>query len=160
MARKTLIALGALCALSGGALAQQQPITYRWSTGYGQGVLQAMIRSNDQSYVAFNCSNGEFQQGPTISVEAHGRSMDGPKTLQLVIDGQNYPMSLLNGVVNGNQRGSGVLESARALTMSSAPSFTAEIPELNWRQEFPLANARDVLLEPSGGTIVERCSGR
>lgn len=160
MVRKTLMALGALGVLSGAALAQQQPITYRWATGYGQGVLQAMIRSSDQSYIAYNCSNAEFQQGPTISVEAHGRSLDGPKTLQLVVDGQNYAMSLLNGVVNGSQRGSGVLESARALSMSSARSFTAEIPEINWRQEFPLANARDVLLEPSGGTIVERCGGR
>lgn len=159
MARKMFLALGAACALSGEALAQQ-PATYQWSTGYGQGVLQAMIRSSDQSYVAFNCSNAEFQQGPTISVDAHGRSLDGPKTLQLVVDGQSYRMNLLNGVVTGNQNGSGVLESARAITGSNARSFRAEIPEINWRQEFPLANARQVLLEPTGGTIVERCSGR
>ncbi len=160
MARKTLIALGALCALSGAALAQQQPVTYIWSTGYGQGVLQAMIRSPDQSYLAFNCSNGQFQRGPTISVEAHGRSLDGPKTLQLVVDGQNHRMSLLNGVVNGNDSSSGVVEVARAITASDARSFTAEIPEIGWQQEFPLANARAVLNEPQGGTIVERCSGR
>jgi len=160
MARRTLMALGALCALSTAALAQQPPVTYRWSSGYGQGVLQAMIRSPDQSYVAFNCSNAEFQQGPTISVEAHGRSMDGQKTLQLVVDGRNHTMGLLNGVVNGNARGSGVIEAAQAISTSTAPTFVAEIPELGWRQEFPLANARDVLREPSGGTIVERCSGR
>lgn len=159
MARKSLLALGAVCALSGAALAQQ-PATYQWSTGYGQGVLQAMIRSSDQSYVAFNCSNAEFQQGATISVDAHGRSLDGPKTLQLVVDGRNYSMGLLNGVVSGNQSGPMVLETARAITNSRAPSFTAEIPEISWRQEFPLANARAVLLEPTGGTIVERCAVR
>jgi hypothetical protein len=159
MARKTLLALGTVCALSGAALAQQ-PATYQWSTGYGQGVLQAMIRSSDQSYVAFNCSNAEFQQGPTISVDAHGRSLDGPKTLQLVVDGRNYSMGLLNGVVSASQSGPMVIETARAITNSRAPSFTAEIPEINWRQEFPLANARTVLLEPTGGTIVERCAVR
>jgi hypothetical protein len=159
MARKTLMALGALCAISGAALAQQ-PVTYRWATGYGQGVLQAMIRSPDESYVAFNCSNGQFQQGPTISVEAHGRSMDGPKTLQLVVDGQNLTMPLLNGVVDGNASNSGVATAARAISTSTAESFTAAIPEMNWRQEFSLGNARNVLLAPSGGTIVEGCSAR
>lgn len=157
MARKTILALGALCTFAGAAVAQQN-VTFRWGTGYGQGVLQAMIRSSDESYVAYNCSNGQFQQGPTISVQAHGRSMDGPKTLQLVVDGRSYSMPLLNGVVNGNQRGSGVQETARAIASSSAPTFTAEVPELNWRQEFSLGNARNVLVEPSGGTIVERCT--
>ncbi|MDB5376123.1 MAG: hypothetical protein JWR00_569 [Rubritepida sp.] len=117
-----------------------------------------MIRSADESYVAFNCSNSQFQQGPTISVEAHGRSLDGPKTLQLVVDGQNFTMPLLNGVVSGKTRGSGVLDSARAISASGAESFTAAIPEINWRQEFSLGNARTVLIGPSGGTIVERCS--
>ncbi|TCI00163.1 hypothetical protein EJV46_05790 [Roseococcus sp. SYP-B2431] len=157
MARKTIMALGALCALSGAALAQQ-PVSFRWASGYGQGVLQAMIRSADESYIAFNCSVGQFQQGPTISVQAHGRSLDGPKTLQLVVDGRSYSMPLLNGVVNGSQRGSGVHESARAISASGAQSFVAEVPEINWRQEFSLGNARNVLLEPSGGTIVERCA--
>ncbi|WP_421995985.1 hypothetical protein [Roseococcus sp.] len=159
MARKMLLALGAACALSGAALAQQ-PTTFQWSTGYGQGVLQAMIRAPDQSYVAFNCSNAEFQQGPSISVEAHGRSLDGPKTLQLVVDGRNYSMSLLNGVVTREVRGPSVVEAAQAIVASNAPTFTAEIPEISWRQEFPLANARTVLLEPQGGTIVERCASR
>lgn len=157
MARKAFLALGVLCAVSGAAWAQQA-VSLRWATGYGQGVLQAMIRSADESYVAFNCSNAEFQQGPTISVEAHGRSLDGPKTLQLVVDGQNFTMPLLNGVVSGNTRGSGVLESALAISASRAESFTAAIPEINWRQEFSLGNARNVLVGPSGGTIVERCS--
>jgi hypothetical protein len=31
---------------------------------------------------------------------------------------------------------------------------------MNWRQEFSLGNARNVLLAPSGGTIVEGCSAR
>ncbi|MBS7812956.1 hypothetical protein [Roseococcus pinisoli] len=158
MARKALLALGALCAISGGALAQQQqPLSYQWATGYGQGVLQAMIRSPDQSYVAFNCSNAEFQQGASISVEAHGRSLDGPKTLQLVVDGQSLSMPLLNGVAN---RDASVIQAAQAISASNARSFVAEIPELNWRQEFPLANARTVLTEPAGGTIVERCARR
>lgn len=160
MARKTFMALGALLAMSSGALAQQQPITYRWATGYGQGVLQAMIRSPDQSYVAFNCSNGQFQQGPTISVDVNGRSLDGPKTLQLVVDGQNLTMPLLNGVVDGNASDSRVAAAARAISASNAPSFVAAIPEMNWQQEFSLGNARAVLTEPSGGTIVERCSVR
>lgn len=157
MARKAFLALGALFAISGAALAQQQPLSYQWATGYGQGVLQAMIRSPDQSYIAFNCSNAEFQQGATISVEAHGRSLEGPKTLQLVVDGQSLSMPLVNGVAN---RGASVIQAAQALAASNARSFVAQVPELNWQQEFPLTNARTVLTEPAGGTIVERCARR
>lgn len=157
MARKAFLALGALCAVSGAALAQQQPLSYQWATGYGQGVLQAMIRAPDQSYVAFNCSNAEFQQGATISVEAHGRSLDGPKTLRLEVDGQSLSMPLVNGVADGSAN---VIQAARALAASNARSFVAQVPELNWQQEFPLTNARTVLTEPAGGTIVERCARR
>ncbi|WP_424814538.1 hypothetical protein [Roseococcus sp. YIM B11640] len=159
MACKTLAALGAVCAISGAAMAQGVPMG--WGTGYGQGVLQALVRApGEDSYIAFNCSTAEFQQGPSVSVQVAGRPPEGRHTLQLTVDGQTLPLPLLNGVVNGNDRDAGVQTAARALMTSSSPTFTAQIPDLNWRQEFPLANARTALREPSGNTIVDQCGPR
>ena len=141
------------------ALAQQGPVQFRWASGFAQGTVEAMIRTADDSYVAFACPAGQMDPAPSISVQVRGRTPRGQTTLQIVVDGRNYPLGLNDGFSLGRGRASeaSIINAAHALVRSNARTFFAEIPEIGWRQQFSLANVRDALGARAGRTIVDGC---
>lgn len=141
------------------ALAQQGPVQFRWASGFAQGTVEAIIRTADDSYVAFACPGGQMDPAPSVSVQVRGRTPGGQTTLQIVVDGRNYPLSLNDGFSLGRGRSAeaAVVNAAHALVRSNSRTFVAEIPEIGWRQQFSLANSRDALGARPGRTIVDGC---
>lgn len=150
-----LLAL-ALAALPAGA---QERAPFRWTSGYGQGTLEAMIRGPGDSSIAFACPGARPDRAPSLSVQVRGAVPRGAAMLQIAVDGRRVPVALQDGFASGAGPGSAreVVRAADALVASRARSFIAEIPEISWRQEFSLRGIREALGTRPGRTILADC---
>lgn len=141
---------GVFC-LAAAVTAEAQPAP-RWTTGFNQGVSEAMIRSPDGSYIAFACPMGSAAAA-SVSVQRQGRAPAGPGRLRLSVDGRSFDIGLNDGFAEGRSPDA-IGQAATALASSASAGFTIELPEAGWRQEFALAGAREALIGERGRTIV------
>jgi hypothetical protein len=132
----------------------------RWSSGMNQGVIEASVAAPDGSRLSFTCSAGQEHPVAGIAVEIRGQVPPGIAVLRLRLDGRSLPLLLEEGVglAYGPMRRA-VTEAADALVTSRARSVLAELPDLDWRQDFPLAGVREALGARPGPTIVDHCGG-
>lgn len=124
---------------------------YRWTTGFGQGVIEALIRNRAGSSLNISCSAGSTEKTASLFLEtnvvpkpAKGKWLD----IQIVVDGKNYPLNLddkmaYDGI--GRNFYQALYSVAEALRKTKSKTFTVEYPMSGKSETFSTLNARDAL---------------
>lgn len=135
-------------------------VEYRWTSGTGQGSVEASIRNRTGSTLRVFCGSGTGERRAGIILEGLARTAPKGKSLdvQVVVDGKNYPFSVMDGYGPVAARaGRFALEDmAKAMLASRAKRFTVEYPTLDKSETFSLGNVGDALRERRF-TIVTPC---
>lgn len=135
-------------------------VDYRWTSGFGQGTTEALIRNGEGASFNIYCPAGSTDTTPGLIVETRKISLrtGAPVDLQIVVDGRNLAFTLQEGQARADARGTrlGLNALARALASSKAKTFTVEFPAQRKAERFSLLNARDALMEGKA-SILEPC---
>lgn len=135
-------------------------VEYRWTSGTGQGSVEASIRNRTGSTFRVFCASGTDERRAGIILEGLARTTPTSKPLdvQVVVDGKNYPFSVTDGYGPVAARaGRFTLEGmAKAMLASRSKRFTIEYPALDKSETFSLGNVGDALRERRS-TIVTPC---
>lgn len=133
-------------------------VDYRWTLGYGQGTLEAIIRNVNDSSINIYCPAGSEDTTPGMSVAIKGlKSSDRIKPIdkdeeelvQVIVDGKNYPFYLDHergdirpGTAAGKRQ---FHELVVALASSKQQSFAVEFPAYKKAERFSLLDARKAI---------------
>jgi hypothetical protein len=135
-------------------------VDFRWTRGYGQGTLEGNIRNGNNSMFTIYCPAGSEDKTPGMFITVE-RIKPEPKesvTVQIIVDGKNYPFGL-NGSwfeATGRQNQWSFRDLVQALAASKQKSFDVEFPKYNTKETFSLLDVRKVL--GSGKkTIIREC---
>lgn len=135
-------------------------VEYRWTSGTGQGTVEASIRNRTGSTFRVFCGSGTDERRAGIILEGLARTAPTGKALdvQVVVDGKNYPFSITDGYgpVAARAGRFALEEMAKAMLASRVKRFTVEYPALDKSETFSLGNVGDALRE-RGSTIVTPC---
>ncbi len=135
-------------------------IDYRWTSGTGQGTVEASIRNRTGSTFRVFCGSGtdDRQMGILLEGLATTAPKGRPLDVQVVVDGKNFPFAVTDGygVVSARSSRFDLEAMAKAMLASKATSFTIEYPSLDKSETFPLGDVADALSD-RGGTIVTPC---
>ena len=132
----------------------------RWTSGTGQGTVEASIRSRTGSTFRVFCGSGTTDRQMGIVLEGLATTVPKgrPLDVQIIVDGKNFPFALTDGygLVSARSSRFDLEAMAKAMLASKATSFTIEYPSLDKSETFSLADVADALSD-RGGTIVTPC---
>lgn len=124
-------------------------VDYRWVSSYDQGTIEATIRNRNASSLMIFCPLGQEDTTPGMFIEVKGiKPVRGEQvTVQIVVDGDNYPFELNEIEYHANARDEkwrfrALLD---ALTASKRKSFVIEFPKYNQAETFSLLDARTII---------------
>jgi hypothetical protein len=124
-------------------------VDYRWTQGFGQGTLEAIIRNANGSSVNIYCPAGQEDTTPGIFIEASKvRPKAGERVdVQIVVDRNSHAFSLeesqFRAEGRANKESLAVL--VTALRTSKSRSFVVEFPASRISERFSLLDARKAL---------------
>jgi hypothetical protein len=134
--------------------------TMRWGRVSKQGEIDIAVSTADGSALMFTCPEGYPGQKVGIGVHARGQIPNGPaNTLKIIVGAQTFSYRLEADAVfvTDRETETSVNTTVDALLGSKSRTFIAEIPELKWRQEFPLTNIKAAMDGVPGKNIISRC---
>lgn len=124
-------------------------VDYRWTTGYNQGSLEAIIRNGNDSNVNIYCPSGQEDKTPGMYVQVNGVKpvYNEEVTVQIVVDGNNYSVYLreIEFKPVSRQDWWDFKALIKALALSKQKSFFVELPKYNKSETFSLLDARKSL---------------
>jgi hypothetical protein len=135
-------------------------VDFRWTRGFGQGTIEAIIRNGNKASVNIYCPSGQADSTPGMFIET-GKVNPKPKervAVQIVVDGKNYPFDLEETQLLASTGGSRTaLDSlVRALIDAKQKSFTVEFPKQRVVERFSLSGARRALADGKD-SILDDC---
>jgi hypothetical protein len=141
------------------AALQAAPVDYRWTIGFGQGTLEAIIRNEFGSSLNIYCPAGQTDTTPGMFVSVDkvrpraGEQID----VQIVVDNKNHPFYLeeIQFRASGRANLNSLYALVDALAASRARGFVVEFPRFRMSERFSLMNAREVL--GSGKDFLQGC---
>jgi hypothetical protein len=146
----------ALYSVPGTAEAEQM----RWGKVSKQGEIDIGVGTADRSALIFMCPEQWPGHRVGISVHVRGQIPEGEKNTLKIIAGQQtftFRLEADSVVASDRETVASVNAAVDALLGSSGQTFLAEIPELHWRQEFPLTNIKAAMGGGPGKNIISRC---
>ena len=124
-------------------------VDFRWTSGFGQGTLEANIENGNGSSVNIYCPAWQEDKTPGLFVQVKGinAQRDELVTVQIVVDGKNYPFHLneIRFRADGRANRWEFRELLRALASSKQKSFVIEFPKYNIAETFSLLDARKTI---------------
>jgi hypothetical protein len=124
-------------------------VDFRWTSGFGQGTLEANIENGNGSSVNIYCPAGQEDQTPGMFIQVKGinAQRDELVTVQIIVDGKNYPFDLKEIRFRADSRTNRweFRELLRALASSKQRSFVIEFPKYNVAETFSLLDARKAI---------------
>ena len=142
---KLLLAIISLTFVASTAFA----VDFRWTSGFGQGTLEANIANGNDSSINIFCP--EWQTDTTPGMFIHVKRIDPQRdelvTVQIIVDGKNYPFYLKEIEFKAVTRADkwGFRELVSALASSKQKSFIVEFPKYNTSEIFSLLDARKAI---------------
>ncbi|WP_456624000.1 hypothetical protein [Bradyrhizobium sp. P5_C12] len=135
-------------------------VDFRWTLGYGQGTLEANIENSAGSTFSIYCPAGSDDKTPGmfITVTRIKPQAKEAVTVQIIIDGKNYPF-LLDGSqfkAAGRQNQWDFRELVKALATTKQKSFVVEFPKYQTQETFSLLDVRKSL-GTAKKTIIKDC---
>jgi hypothetical protein len=126
-------------------LSSARAVDFRWTQGYAQGTVEAIIRNARGSSVNIYCPSGQPDHTPGMFVMISGMNPVPREqvTAQIIVDGRNYPFDLDGQQFLAASR-SGIQDLqalVSGLAASRARSFTVEVPKYGQVETFSLADA-------------------
>jgi hypothetical protein len=121
----------------------------RWTTGFGQGTFEAIIRNSNRSSVNLYCPEGQEDTTPGMFIEVK-RVQPAAKekvTVQIIVDGviHEFLMDEIQFRPDTKTDWSNYYALAGALTASGQKSFVVKFPKYNVEETFSLNGARKAL---------------
>jgi hypothetical protein len=154
--RKLGLSIASLLLTASAALA----VDYRWTLSYGQGTLEASIYNSNDSSILISCPLGQTDTTPEMLIEVKRiKPKAGEQvTVQIIVDGDNYPFELneIEFTANspsGKRQFRALLD---ALAASRKTSFVVEFPKYNTSETFSLLDARKTVGRGKD-SIIEGC---
>jgi hypothetical protein len=141
-------------------------VSYRWTSGYGQGTSESSIISKDGNAVfRIYCADGQSPQSAGIELEIHDRllSLTGTKIAQVTTGDKTFQMNIVNGMSTADAMGdkNDLINLATELTKTESGNFTVAVPDMNWEAQFSVLGARSVLISPTPtnkhATVIDAC---
>lgn len=128
------------------AASQALAVDYRWTTGFAQGTVEAIIRNAKDSSVNIYCPSGQAETTPGMFIQV-GRVNPKPKeqvTVQVIVDGENYPFILeeIQFQASGRANRNSLYSLVDALAKSKGKTFKVEFPKFGIAETFSLLDAR------------------
>ena len=141
------------------AALQAAPVDYRWTIGFGQGTLEAIIRNEFGSSVNIYCPAGQIDTTPGMFVSVDKvRPRAGERIdVQFVVDNKNHAFYLeeIQFRASGRANLNSFHALVDALATSKARRFVVEFPKFRMSERFSLLNAREAL--GSGQEFLRGC---
>jgi hypothetical protein len=142
---KLLLAIISLTFVASTAFA----IDFRWTSGFGQGTLEANIGNGNDSRINIFCPEWQTDTTPGmfIHVKRINPQRDELVTVQIIVDGKNHPFYLKEIEFKALTRTDKweFRELVRALASSKQKSFVVEFPKYNTSETFSLLDAQKTL---------------
>jgi hypothetical protein len=124
-------------------------VDYRWTSSYGQGTLEAMIRNRNDSNIVFYCPEGQEDTAPGMFVEVKRikPQKDESLTVQIVVDRDSHAFELneIQFTASSNADKLRFFALVDALVASKQKSFVVEFPKYATSETFSLRDARKSL---------------
>ncbi|GLH77836.1 hypothetical protein SSBR45G_27440 [Bradyrhizobium sp. SSBR45G] len=129
--------------------ADAQAVDYRWTQGFAQGTVEAIIENARGSNLNIYCPSGQEDHTPGMFVTGTGLNppVGERVTAQVIVDGKNYAFDLDEQQFKaGSRLGLQDFQAlVSALAASRARSFTIEFPKYGLVETFSLAGAAKAL---------------
>ena len=135
-----LTALVFLC-----AAAQAETSAFRWTVGFAQGTIEAIIRNEFDSSVNLYCPSGQLDPTPGMFIDVDKiRPRPGERiAVQIIVDGENHAFYLEENQFKAGGRAN--LQSFHrlvdALAASKGKTFAVEFPKFGMSERFSLFGA-------------------
>jgi hypothetical protein len=124
-------------------------VDYRWTSSYGQGTLEAIIRNRNDSNIVLYCPEGQEDTTPGMFVEVRRikPQKDESVTVQIVVDGDSHAFDLneIQFTASSNADKLRFFALVDALVTSKQKSFVVEFPKYDTSETFSLLDARKSL---------------
>jgi hypothetical protein len=121
----------------------------RWTSSYDQGTLEAIISNRDDSSINIYCPQGQEDTTPGMFIEVKRIKPQAREivTVQIIVDGNNYPFELNEIQFTASSRTLQTQFRAliEALVASKGNSFVVEFPKYNVSETFSLRDARKTI---------------
>ena len=144
-----------LILISGNAYA----VDYRWTIGFAQGTVEAIIRNAAGSSVNIYCPSGQLDTTPGmfIKVDKVRPRKDEQIHVQIVVDGKNHAFGLreIEFQASGRANFKSLHSLIDDLAKAKGKQFSVEFPKFGMAERFSLLDARKTL--KSGGNFLSDC---
>ncbi|AWN53987.1 hypothetical protein [Methylobacterium sp. 17Sr1-1] len=137
-----------------------QPVDYRWTTGFGQGTLEAKITNRSKDELIVYCASGQDDHPAGMFFTIGGWTYRPREKVyvQFVVDEKNHSFEFAETQYEASGRAffGNLYNFVAALASSRSSSFLFEIPAENISRSLSLLNVGDALGKPSD-LIVDGC---
>ena len=142
---KLIVSIVSLLLATPAALA----VDYRWTLSFNQGTSEATIWNRNDSSLTIYCPQGQEDTTPGMFIEVKRiKPQRGEQvTVQIIVDGENYPFELSEIQFNASSRTEKWHFRALvdALAASKQKSFVVEFPKYDTSETFSLLDTRKTI---------------
>lgn len=128
--------------------ASANAVDFRWATGFDMGAFSASVRNKVGSVLILSCGADKTSGNVQVISKALTSSQNANNTVQIVIDGRNYPIYIEHNLFEANSRSKYTYfyNLVKALVTTKSTSLRAEYPEYSQEERFSLLNVKDALM--------------
>jgi len=124
-------------------------VDYRWTLSFNQGTYEAIIWNRNDSSLTIYCPMGQEDTTPGMFIQVKRiKPQPGEQvTVQIIVDGENYPFELSEIQFNASSRTEKWHFRALvdALAASKQKSFVVEFPKYDTSETFSLLDTRKTI---------------
>jgi hypothetical protein len=147
------------CALVAALIVPASAKSFRWTTGFGQGTIEAIIRNVGGASVNIYCPAGQAEPVPGIFIETRAITFKAgePAAVQFVVDGKNlaFDFQEIQFEAKSAEQRTALSALIDALVKSKGKSFTVTYPKLGRSEQFSLRGAKKAMT--SGKEFLDGC---